>query len=161
MDEKGDTPSTIRYRPSTLRSRGPAATTSGLHPDNDGSSPSGISSILDFGFWILDCSRMCAALDAHIQSKIQNRKSKIPTVLAEQPGVLATLSRWRSGVQIPSGTLTHDAVRNPAKRRMRPTGVLPVGARPSCIVGSTPSRVTEKHASAEHWRAQVAVTHPP
>jgi hypothetical protein len=26
-------------------------------------------------------------------------------VLVEQPGVLATLSRWRSWVQIPSGTL--------------------------------------------------------
>src|SRR5262245_39588686 len=27
------------------------------------------------------------------------------SVLVEQPGVLATLSRWRSWVQIPSGTL--------------------------------------------------------
>src|SRR5262249_17462532 len=33
----------------------------------------------------------------------------------EQPGVLATLSRWRSWVQIPSGTLD-GTVRKPAKR---------------------------------------------
>src|ERR1043165_8648336 len=36
-------------------------------------------------------------------------------VLAEQSGVLATLSRWRSWVQIPSGTLA-GTVRKPAKR---------------------------------------------
>ena len=36
-------------------------------------------------------------------------------VLVEQPGVLATLSRWRSWVQIPSGTLD-GTVRKPAKR---------------------------------------------
>ncbi len=30
---------------------------------------------------------------------------RFDSVLAEQPGVLATLSRWRSWVQIPSGTL--------------------------------------------------------
>lgn len=37
-------------------------------------------------------------------------------VLAEQPGVLATLSRWRSGVRIPSGTLEKNgAVRKPEK----------------------------------------------
>ena len=53
------------------------------------------------------------------------------------------------------------------------------GARPSCSVGSTPSRATaitfiaratstrrifviaNENASAGHWRAQVAVTHPP
>jgi hypothetical protein len=28
-------------------------------------------------------------------------------------------------------------------------------------VGSTPTRATEENASAGHWRAQVAVTHPP
>lgn len=31
----------------------------------------------------------------------------------------------------------------------------------SWFVGSTPTRVTKTHASAGHWRAQVAVTHPP
>src|SRR5437016_3651718 len=36
-------------------------------------------------------------------------------VLVEQPGVLATLSRWRSWVQIPSGTLA-GTVRKLAKR---------------------------------------------
>ena len=53
------------------------------------------------------------------------------------------------------------------------------GARPSCSVGSTPTRATaitsiaratsarrifviaNENASAGHWRAQVAVTHPP
>ncbi len=44
--------------------------------------------------------------------------------------MLATLSRWRSGVQIPSGTLF---------------------TRPN----------KDSIALAEHWRAQVAVTHPP
>ena len=33
--------------------------------------------------------------------------------------------------------------------------------KPSCFVGSTPTRPTGSHASAGHWRAQVAVTHPP
>ena len=36
-------------------------------------------------------------------------------VLVEQPGVLATLSRWRSRVRIPPGTLA-GTVRKPAKR---------------------------------------------
>src|SRR5437868_9296299 len=36
-------------------------------------------------------------------------------VLVEQPGVLATLSRWRSWVQIPSGTLA-GTVRKPEKQ---------------------------------------------
>src|SRR5262249_26226270 len=36
-------------------------------------------------------------------------------VLVEQPGVLTTLSRWKSWVQIPSGTLA-GTVRKPAKR---------------------------------------------
>ena len=36
-------------------------------------------------------------------------------VLVEQPGVLATLSRWRSWVRIPSGTLD-GTVRKPEKR---------------------------------------------
>jgi hypothetical protein len=58
-------------------SRGPAATTPGLHPGNDGSSPSGST---------------CFVAQLH--------------VLAEQPGVLASLSRWRSWVQIPSRTLS-------------------------------------------------------
>ena len=30
----------------------------------------------------------------------------VTNVLVEQPGVLATLSRWRTRVQIPPGTLT-------------------------------------------------------
>ena len=33
--------------------------------------------------------------------------------------------------------------------------------KPWCPVGSTPTRATGKCASAGHWRAQVAVTHPP
>ena len=37
-------------------------------------------------------------------SRLPTSDPRLP-VLVEQPGVLATLSRWRSGVQIPSGTL--------------------------------------------------------
>jgi hypothetical protein len=42
-----------------------------------------------------------------VQVSYQTQCSRHPKihVLAEQPGVLATLSRWRSWVQIPSGTL--------------------------------------------------------
>ena len=71
----------------------------------------------------------CRGFDSHL--------SYSHHVLAEQPGVLATLSRWRSGVQIPSGTLftTHnDAVRNLEKRR---------SSNLRDFVGSTPTRVNE------------------
>ena len=40
-------------------------------------------------------------------SRLPTSDPRLP-VLVEQPGVLATLSRWRSGVQIPSGTLGRD-----------------------------------------------------
>jgi hypothetical protein len=75
-------------------------------------------------------------------------------VRAEQPGVLATLSRWRSGVQIPSGTLflQQGAVFNPAKRRSSNLRGLWV---------RLPLASSTSIALAEHWRAQVAVTHPP
>ena len=53
-------------------------------------------------------------------------------VLVEQPGVLACLSRRRSWVQIPSGTLS-GTVRKPEKRR---------SSNLRDFVGSTPSRAT-------------------
>jgi hypothetical protein len=40
-----------------------------------------------------------------ILKMFENLKSKILLVLVEQSGVLATLSRWRSRVRIPSRTL--------------------------------------------------------
>ena len=43
------------------------------------------------------------------------KANPVATVLVEQPGVLAALSRRRSWVQIPSGTLD-GTVRKPAKR---------------------------------------------
>src|SRR5215475_6723387 len=46
---------------------------------------------------------------------VQLPPGPLKTVLVEQPGVLATLSRWRSRVRIPPGTLV-GTVRKPAKR---------------------------------------------
>src|SRR5262249_39991130 len=46
---------------------------------------------------------------------VQVPPGPLQLVLVEEPGVLATLSRWRSWVQIPSGTLDR-TVRKPAKR---------------------------------------------
>ncbi len=54
-------------------------------------------------------------------------------VLVEQPGVLATLSRWRSRVQIPAGTLHKNA--RCANWQSGQTEGLAVG-------GSNPSRAT-------------------
>ena len=53
-------------------------------------------------------------------------------VLAEQSGVLATLSRWRSGVQIPSGThfITRRGTQSGKAAKLKP----------SWSVGSTPTR---------------------
>ena len=75
-------------------------------------------------------------------------------VLVEQPGVLATLSRWRSRVQIPSGTLL-----TMARYANRQSGQ----AQTLVTAGSTPACATHEvnHPSAGHWRAQVAVNHPP
>jgi hypothetical protein len=66
------------------------------------------------------------------------------SVLVEQPGVLATLSRWRSRVRIPPGTLA-GTVRKPAKR-------------PSSNLGDRlwvrfPPVLLTVHAPAGHWRA--------
>ena len=90
-------------------------------------------------------------------------------VLVEQFGVLATLSRWRSWVQIPSRGLVWRGTQL-AKRQ---------SSNLCDFVGSTPTRATaittiartafvrkifviaNENASAGHWRAQVAVTHPP
>ena len=58
-------------------------------------------------------------------------------VLAEQPGVLATLSRWRSGVRIPSGTLIFG--RHGAVRKLEKAAKL----KPSCAVGSTLTRAIQ------------------
>ena len=53
--------------------------------------------------------RKCSSFVLLIRASLDTREFVISHftrfVLAEQPGVLATLSRWRSGVRIPSGTL--------------------------------------------------------
>jgi hypothetical protein len=68
--------------------------------------------------------------------------------------VLATLSRWRSSVQIRSGTplrlVRNSAVRKLAKRRSSNLRVLWVRLPPVLL----------EHASVGHWQASVAVTHP-
>ena len=87
-------------------------------------------------------------------------------VLAEQPGVLATLSRWRSGVQIPSGTHfitrrgTQSGKAASTNDAFLKSGI--VGARNlSGLWVRLPLASLSSIALAEHWRAQVAVTHPP
>ena len=67
--------------------------------------------------------------------------------------MLACLSRRRSSVQIRSGTLSNMArYANPAERRSSNLR--------GCGFDSLPCYL-KQHASAGHWRAQVAVTHPP
>ncbi len=68
--------------------------------------------------------------------------------------MLACLSRRRSWVQIPSGTLEQDgAVRKPVKRRSS-------NLRDRLWV-RLPPVLLEQHASAGHWRAQLPVKQPP
>ena len=74
-------------------------------------------------------------------------------VLAEQPGVLATLSRWRPRVQIPSGTLGKTV-----RYANRKSGEVQTFVS---LWVQLPSVPLKQQASAGHWRAQVAVTHPP
>jgi hypothetical protein len=89
--------------------------------------------------------------------------TEMQLVLVEQPGVLATLSRWRSRVQIPPGTPSKIAARyanrqsghDHAARGARNLGDLSVRFRPA------PLEQQEQHASVGHWQAQVAVNHPP
>ena len=76
-------------------------------------------------------------------------------VLVEQPGVLACLSRRRSWVQIPSGTLGTTTARYANRQSGQPQTLVIV-----CGFNSHPCHWNE-NASAGHWRAQVAVTHPP
>jgi hypothetical protein len=80
------------------------------------------------------------------------------SVLVEQPGVLACLSRRRSWVQIPSGTLETTMARY-ANRQSGQVQTLVI----VCGFNSHPCHCknNEQNASAGHWRAQVAVTHPP
>ena len=69
-------------------------------------------------------------------------------------GVLACLSRRRSWVQIPSGTLEQDgAVRKPVKRRSS-------NLRDRLWV-RLPPVLLDQHASAGHGRAQLPVKQPP
>ncbi len=74
--------------------------------------------------------------------------------LVEQSGVLATLSRWRSRVQIPSRALAQHGTQTGKAAKLKPS---------RSFVGSTPTRATgkEQHASVGHWQASVAVTHSP
>ena len=47
--------------------------------------------------------------------------------------MLATLSRWRSGVQIPSGTLARHGTQSGKAAKLKT----------SCLAGSTPARATD------------------
>lgn len=89
--------------------------------------------------------------------------------LAEQSGVLATPSRWRSWVQIPSRGLTRRGTQL-AKRQSSnlcdsvgstPTRASPFTAIARLVSIRTRFVIAQQRASAGHWRAQVAVTHPP
>ena len=69
--------------------------------------------------------------------------------------MLASLSRWRSRVQIPPGTLDCWCFVPGQKTRL--------GSRREAEVPKKKARHKEpgpNNASAGHWRAQVAVTHP-
>jgi hypothetical protein len=68
--------------------------------------------------------------------------------------VLATLSRWRSRVQIPSRALAQHGTQTGKAAKLKPS---------RSSAGSTPARATgrEQHASVGHWQASVAVTHSP
>ena len=68
-------------------------------------------------------------------------------------GVLACLSRRRSWVQIPSGTLS-------TTWHGTPTGRATDFKRPWLWV-RLPPMLLQQHASAGHWRAHMAVTHTP
>ena len=84
-------------------------------------------------------------------------------VLVEQPGVLATLSRWRSWVQIPSGTFDVSPLLL-GEGKGEGARYANSAKRPSSNLGDRlwvqlPPVLLE-NASAGHWQAQVAVTHP-
>ena len=78
-------------------------------------------------------------------------------VLVDQPGVLACLSRRRSWVQIPSGTLKNTAARY-ANRQSGQAQTLVICRFDSDLRHSS-TKTT--HASVGHWQASVAVTHSP
>jgi hypothetical protein len=99
------------------------------------------------------------------------------SVLMEQPGVLAALSRRRSRVQIPLGTLGGKGLRlETTGLRQRDCGTV---AQASRLLRGTVRQLAERRssnlrvcgfdsrlchsssASAGHRRAQVAVNHPP
>lgn len=118
------------------------------------------------------------AMNDHVARTTSRLATHRPTrrkkPLAEQSGVLATLSRWRSWVQIPSRGLVWRGTQL-AKRQ---------SSNLCDSVGSTPTRataittiartkfvrkifvITNENALAGHWRTAVffrggAVTHPP
>ena len=71
-------------------------------------------------------------------------------VPVEQSGVLATLSRWRTRVRIPPGTLLARYANRQSGQAQTLVIVCGFDSHP-CYLGTV---------SAGHWRAQVAVTHP-
>jgi hypothetical protein len=93
--------------------------------------------------------RATARKVANVGSQPQANAIMKTNVLAEQPGVLATLSRWRSSVRIRSGTLRRGTQTGKAAR-----------LKPWRFVGSTPTRATLVSASVGHRHASVAVNHP-
>jgi hypothetical protein len=105
--------------------------------------------ILDFRFWIeAGCAtRPCS-------HPIENPKSEIENPSCPRGAVWS--ARHPVTVEIRGSNPLGDA----DTRRGTQFGKA-AKLKPSWCVGSTPTRVSETHASAGHWRAQVAVTHPP
>ena len=123
-----------------------------------GSSPTWATAIFNYRPALTCLRGMCAQL----------------LVLVEQPGVLACLSRRRSWVQIPSGTLTKARYANLAERRISkvcgcgfdslPCYLMMAQWTSGCgrhtlnveIAGSNPAWVTRR--VGVHWRAKLVVT---
>ncbi len=137
------------------RSRGPTATTLGPHPGNDGSTPSGTTGRNDeVGMMNDECQTFNSSFITH--------HSSFCSVLVEQPGVLACLSRRRSRVQIPPGTLGGLSQFSSQRKWDCPLRCSPENmtaryanrqsgeAQTFVYAGSTPACATRERASAGH-----------
>ena len=123
--------------PQLFRFRGPAATTPGLHPENDGSCPSGISD------WLL--------------SSRSSRSARHP-VTVEIVGSNPIEDAFEDG------TVRNPAKRRSSNLRVLwvRLPLVPVNSRSSratCARGTFV--IADQRASAGYRRTQVAVTHPP
>ena len=104
--------------------------------------------------WVLTKQRLGRQLADHLGLEPGMLWVRLPPeplqnnyVLVEQPGVLATLSRWRSWVQIPSGTLD-----NMARYANRQSGEAQTFVI-VCGFDSHPCYLIQ-HASLGHWQAR-------